>query len=174
MLNKKILIATVMMSFSILSQAENGFLSSSIGRATFDGGDYDDEDMSLTFGGGVQASEWVAFEFLYSDYGEMTGNTEKIKGKSLTLSALGTYVIAEGLTIFGRMGVESYKFGEVGSGLESEFGNALVWGLGYFYRLDKRWTFTGELQLHNIELDETLAGSDVDLSTVSIGVKYGL
>jgi OmpA-OmpF porin, OOP family len=153
-----------------------GFGITKIEDDGFDGNDVDDSDTGFKIFGGYSFNQNFAVEVSYFDLGETSGTlddpffgpfdfTAGISG--LNASAVGVLPVSETVSLFGKLGVASYKidadvnFSGLASGSGSESETDMTYGIGGALRFAEGWEARVEFEAINVD------GGDANMISVS-------
>ena len=179
-MKKNILIALIAAAAiaPVAAQAES-YVGNSIGRGEQKlSGDFSAKDHATTykFFGGYQFSTNFGIEAGWADLGKMEvsggGDSFSTHPRSLYVAATGTYPLAEGFALTGKIGAARTRttLSVTGEGDEKESKTALLLGVGGTYAITPTVQAVVEYEHFGKIIDED--GASLKANVLSVGVRF--
>jgi OOP family OmpA-OmpF porin len=141
----------------------------------------EDTDTAFKIFGGYKVNQNFSAEFGYSNLGEVKasgfGNSVAISSTVWELSAIGSIPVAEGFSIFGRLGGYHGETEISGLASGSETTTDLTYGIGLQYDINKNFGLRGEWQRYSKikarnQANGATGESDVDVLGISFVYRF--
>jgi OOP family OmpA-OmpF porin len=128
----------------------------------------DNKDTAWRMYGGMQILDLLAVEMGYRDLGEgkldYTGGSDKVKGKGVDMTAIGTLSVTDTITVMGRGGLMRWA---VDTDSDSATGISPLYGIGAKFSLTKEVALRADWErLKNLGDYNTTGKSDVNTWTL--------
>lgn len=160
---KKNFLALVLSSIAISANAGDWYIGADAGQANHSLAAYtDDISTSLGVNVGYAYTSNLAVEVAYTDIGSTSTGTVGTKTHAADISAVGSYDLGSGCSLFGRVGYASVE--SVTSAVTNRH-ESLTYGAGMSYRLTDAWSVRGGVNRYN------LAGGD-HVASMGFGLRY--
>ena len=170
---KKALLGVILASSATMSlQAfASPYIGASLGQSDYDAVE---DGTSYELKAGYKFSNNIAIQGSYIDFGDIDDNTPPVwtlSADAFELSVVGSYALGEKASLTGIFGVSMWDASvhEEGFGtLGGTDGTDILYGVGLDYVMNEAMSLVFQFKDYDIAID----GIDVDLSNISLGIKY--
>jgi OOP family OmpA-OmpF porin len=179
-IQRLIAVAILALGAAGAAQAQSLYVGGSLGGSYWDvdevaGVSIDESDFAYKIHFGVELSPYLGVEIGWADLGKarFSGSASgDLKGSGAYLDAVGTFPLAEGWGLLGRIGVFNGKAKGTVSGLgsTSDAGTDVKFGVGFEWHVTRQAVVRGEWERYRFDVFGERG--DVDLWSVGVNFRF--